>query len=294
MDLQLVVVGFGFGMLSTLIVIKATGQLRSQGSQSKTVYTNGITNWKTFVESCRTFFEANRGCPIFQLIESLDEIYVLAYRKAPFPKAGAEEADFFHMCFLICHRALLSAATSTGSGLPEDGPAITRRALEAAKVCLAVKADPSNFAQWKSVEVRKGRWESRRKGEKPKTFNPAYKGTPTEPLYEELQSAIGALSDFAVHFTPEHVLQYKWGQTSRSNGTTENSFGVDEDAVAKELLMMAGQRRLIIRVFDRCLDGKLLDQPQVRQVARRALDLYKDLLGREGFAEEAITAGESW
>lgn len=70
-----------------------------------------ITNWQAFVESGRTFFDANRGCPMYQLIETLDELYGLAYRNAPFPKTGREEDDFLHMCFMICHRALLSAAT---------------------------------------------------------------------------------------------------------------------------------------------------------------------------------------
>lgn len=232
---------------------------------------------------------------MFQIIQTLDELYREAHAKAPFPKAGLEKNDFFHMCFLICHRALLSAATSTGSGLPEDGAAITRRALEAAKVCLEVKADPDNFDVWKAIEVRKGRWEVRGTGVRPKGgVNPHYKGTPAEPLYEDLKTVIGVLSDFAVHFTPELVAGYEWEQIRNMDGTVDMAFGVNEDAVAKELLMIAGQHRLIIRVFDHCLDGKLLGSPEVKQVSQRAMDIYKDLLRREGFIEESATVGESW
>lgn len=136
------------------------------------------------MKSSRAFLDANWGCPMFQLIEILDALDQTAYLKVPFPKHGQEEDDFLHMSFLICHRALLSAATSTGSGLPEDSAAITRRALEAAKVCLAVKADAGNFAEWKAIEVRKGRWEDRGKGNRPKgAVNPQYKGISAEPLY---------------------------------------------------------------------------------------------------------------
>ncbi len=255
---------------------------------------HNVVNWKTFVEAGRTFFEANRGCPMYQLVDHLDELYRLAYLKAPFPKTGGEQDNFLHMCFLICHRALLSAATVLSSGQPEDGPAITRRAIEAAKVCLAVKADASNFEEWKNIETRKTRWESRSNGEKPKTFTPAYKATFTEPLYADLQSVIGTLSDFSVHFTPEHLLGYEWAQTSRLDGGTDNSFGVTEDRVQQEFLMLADQHRLILRVFDRCLDGKLFDHPDIKQRAQLAMTLYKELLQQEGFTEEATAVGETW
>jgi hypothetical protein len=258
--------------------------------------TDGITDWKTFVEAGRMFLDANWGCPMFQLIGTLDELYRLAYLTGLFPKTGErEEDDFFHMCFLICHRALLSAATSTGSGMPEDGPAITRRALEAAKTALAVRVDPENFKIWKAIDERTHRWTARVEGGAPKgAVQLPYKGMGTEPLYQDLKTIIGTLSDFAVHFTPEHVGQYEWEHVPSPDGSTERRFGVYEDAVSKELLMLAGQHRLIMRVFDRCLNGKLLQQTKVKDAAQRALSNYKDLLQREGFTEEAVNAGESW
>lgn len=166
------------------------------------------TTWKRFVERSRAFFDANWGCPAFQLIEMLDEMYRTANAVVAFPGSGIERDNLFRMAFLICHRALLVAATNAGSGLPEDGAAATRRALEAAQICLAVKADPDNFMKWRATEKRMERWKSRGKGERPKgAVSPEYTEVSKEPLYENLKHVIGVLSDFTVHFTPEHVLR---------------------------------------------------------------------------------------
>jgi hypothetical protein len=207
-----------------------------------------------------------------------------------------EKDNLVQMCFFICHRALLSAATSTGSGLPEDGAAITRRALEAAKVALAITVDAVNLEEWRALAKRKGRWEDREKGIKPKggPVNPQYKGLACEPLYEDLQRLIAALSDFTVHFTPEHVLGYEWERTANEDGTIVLAFGVDEEAVPKGLLRLADQHRVILRVFDRCLNGRLYSDAAVQAVAQKAFTQYRDLLVREGFAEEVKAVGDVW
>jgi len=255
-----------------------------------------LTTWQTFIEESRKFFDANRGCPMFKLIETLDELYRAVHEKAPFPATGAEKDDFTHMCFLICHRALLSAAMSTGSGLPEDAQAVTRRALEAAKVTFAIKVDPENFEIWKATEVRKSRWEARAQGigTHRRPVNTQYKGVSGQPLYEDLQTVIAVLSDYTVHFTPEHVHGYEWEQTSHPDGTSSMAFGVKEDTVATELLMIVDQHRLILRIFDHCLDEQLYKDAQVKQIAQKAFDQYKDLLQREGLTEEATTIGAAW
>jgi hypothetical protein len=258
---------------------------------------NVIMNWKTFVESGRAFFDANIGSPLFQLIELLDDLYRVTYRTPPFPDIGKESDDFFHMCYLLCHRALLSAATVAGSGCPEDGPAITRRALEAAKVALAVKADPNNFEVWKATKVRRRRWDARARDQAPnRRVAFQYNRIATEPLYADLQAVIGALSDFAVHLTPEHVACYEWEweQTCLPGQKPVISFGVDQDAVSMELLMIAGNHRLIMHVFNRCFDGNLLDGGEAVSIANKTLTFYKDLLGKQGYTEEARTAGEYW
>ena len=102
------------------------------------------------------------------------------------------------------------------------------------------------------------------------------------------------LSDFTVHFTPEHVLGYEWERTANRDGTTNLAFGVDEDAVPKGLLMLADQHRAILRVFDRCLNGKLYSDAAVQAVAQKAFTQYKDLLVREGFTEEVKAVGNVW
>jgi hypothetical protein len=258
--------------------------------------TDRPTTWQAFVDESRKFFDANRGCPMFGLIETVDELYRVAHAKAPFAKTGTERDDLFQMCFFICRRALLSSATSTGSGLPEDGAAITRRALEAAKVALAITVDAGNLEEWRALTKRTGRWEDRGKGIRPKggPINPQYKGLAAEPLHEDLMTFTAALSDFTVHFTPEHVLGYERERSTNKDGTTNLAFGVDEDAVPHGLLMLVDQHRLILRVFDRCLDGKLYSVDAVQALAQRAFTQYKDLLVREGFTEEVKLVGDVW
>jgi hypothetical protein len=268
---------------------------QQQAAEQLDQFKDGVNTWADLVKSSRAFFDANRGCPMFQVLEMLDELYRVVFCKVPFPKMAVEDEYFLQRCFLICHRGLLSAATATFSGQPEDGAATTRRALEAAKVCLAVKAEPANYTEWKSVEIRKDCWKRRISGEKPKgTVSPKYKNLSTEPLYEALQAEIGALSDFSVHFTPEHLGGYEWERVHKPAGTEDIFFGLDEDAVAKASLWLVGSHRLIIRAFDRCLDGNLLIQFDVGRLAQCALNFYKELLQCEGFTKEAITLGGSW
>lgn len=254
------------------------------------------TTWQIFVTGSRKFFDANWGCPLFGLIETVDELYRIALQTSPFPKTGAEKDYLLQMCFLVCHRALLSAATSTGSGHPEDGAAITRRALEAAKVALAITVDERNLEEWRALTTRKGRWEDRGKGIRPKggAVNPQYKELSAEPLHEDLMTFIAVLSDFTVHFTPEHVLGYEWEEMKNKDGTRNIAFGVDERAVPRGLILLADQHRLILRVFDRCVDGKLYSHRAVQAVAQRAFTQYKDMLVKEGFTEEAKQIGEAW
>jgi hypothetical protein len=102
------------------------------------------------------------------------------------------------------------------------------------------------------------------------------------------------LSDFAVHFTPEHVGYYEWRTAERPEGGDHIWFGLDDDAVAKELLMLAANHRLIFHVFDRCLDGNVLNHADVERIANRAFRSYKDLLEREHLNEELLTVGERW
>jgi hypothetical protein len=254
-----------------------------------------IRSWSEFVNTSRKAFDAQQGSLAFQLIETLDELYRVGYARGPFPAPRGEPENFLHMCFLICRRALLSAATSTGSGFPEDSPAATRRALEAAKACFAIKADPANFERWKNIRLRKNRWESRgRPTFKGGAVDPKYTGVFGKPLYDNLKSTMGALSDFAVHFTPEHLLGYVWEHRQNPDGSIDTVFTIRQEAVRNEFLMLAGHHRLIFHVFDHCLDDQLLATAEVQSVAQQAMKQYASLLHQEGYIQKAADAGERW
>src|SRR5439155_10426624 len=70
--------------------------------------------------------------------------------------------------FIVCHGGLLSAAATIGRALPGDTFAITRRAVEAASLAAAVKADPANYERWLDEERRLQRWADRNEGRRPK------------------------------------------------------------------------------------------------------------------------------
>jgi hypothetical protein len=207
----------------------------------------------------------------------MDEVYRLVPEKAPFfqSETNDEATDSFDKCFFVCHRALLSAATAIGSSIPEDGEAVTRRALEVAKTCLAIKADPANGEAWLSSLRRIRRWQERDKGAKPKSFQPQYRNLDTEPLFEEIQSKFGALSDFSVHFTPEYFGRYNWQKVAREDGGFDISFGLGVGAIELAFLMLISQHDLIIQVFDRCQDGKILGHSKVMQALRRTRAMHE-------------------
>ncbi len=66
--------------------------------------------------------------------------------------------------FIVCHKALLSALTIIGRGLPDDAGGITRRAVEAACLARAFKHDRTNVRRWLAYEARMARWATRQSG----------------------------------------------------------------------------------------------------------------------------------
>ena len=188
------------------------------------------------------------------------------------------------------HRTFLSAAMATGSGLPEDGEATTRRALEAAKTCLAIKADAANLEVWLSAEKRLERWKQRGQGVIPKNLALNYSNSvKSEPLYEELQAEIGALSDVAVHFTPEYFWRYSWEETPLPGGGRDFSFGLNVGAIELAFLMLSKHHELIIRVFDRCEDGRMLQNPEVARAHRYVHYLHEHFRTLAKPAMDAMT-----
>jgi hypothetical protein len=225
-------------------------------------------SWMPFVENCRNFFDEGKVNSLYPLMEAIDELYRIAPEKTPFVERCSpnnEQARIFAKCFFVCHRTFLSAATATGSGLPEDSEAITRRALEAAKTCLAIKADPANLEVWLSAEKRRERWKQRGEGAIPKNLGLNYSNVKSEPLYEQLQCEIGALSDFGVHFTPEYFWRYSWIETPLPGGARDFSFGLRVGAIELAFLMLSKHYELIFRVFDRCENGRMLQHPDVER-----------------------------
>jgi hypothetical protein len=197
------------------------------------------------VENDRKCFDEGKTDSLYPLMEAIDDLYRVAPEKSPFLPPGSpgdEQARIFAQCFFVCHRTFLSAAMATGSGVPEDGEAITRRALEAAKTCLAIKADPKNLEVWLSAEKRLERWKQRGQGAIPKNLALSYNNVKSEPLYEELQAEIGALSDFGVHFTPEYFWRYSWEETPLPGGGTDFSFGMNVGAIELAFLMLSRDR----------------------------------------------------
>lgn len=232
-------------------------------------------SWMPFVENCRTFFEEGKVNSLYPLMEAIDELYRIGPAKSPFLSGVPDEqARIFAQCFFVCHRTFLSAATATGSSLPEDGEAVTRRALEAAKTCLAIKADPANLKAWLSSEKRLERWKQRRQGAIPKNLAISFNNVKVEPLYEELQTAIGELSDYGVHFTPEYFWRYSWEETPLLGGARDFSFGLKAGAIELAFLMLGKYYELIFRVFDRCEDGRMLKHPEVERAHQYVLYLH--------------------
>ena len=78
----------------------------------------------------------------------------------------------FGRLFLLSDQNLMSAATLTLRALPDDAAAVTRRALEAARLALAIKHDRANLDRWIAFEERMARWKRRDEGEMPKPLHP--------------------------------------------------------------------------------------------------------------------------
>lgn len=104
-----------------------------------------------------------------------------------------------------CYQSLYSAASCIARGVPLDGAAASRRAVEAARTALAIKLDPKNADSWISFEKRMHRWRLRQNNEKPPSLAIKYEALNGDPLAEALQQQSGMLSDGAVHFTPEYL-----------------------------------------------------------------------------------------
>ena len=68
---------------------------------------------------------------------------------------------------MLCERDFLVAASQIQRGLAFDSHANTRRAVEIAKLALALKRNLANGDEWLKTDLRQSRWDARQKGLKP-------------------------------------------------------------------------------------------------------------------------------
>lgn len=215
-----------------------------------------------YFEAQRRNSDAGRQLPLFrELVGSADRAYTAIIGNHP-----TRVSPIFGQFILICHKHLLSAAALITQAQPDDGTAITRRAIEVARTALAIKLDAANAELWIAFQQRHERWVKRQQSEKPKTFHVRFEAIKGEPLMDELDHMLGILSDSAVHFTPEYSASLDWEERIVGSGNAEiilNYFHRDVREVERGLIFLGAAHLKILEVFDRCLDGWLRSTPSV-------------------------------
>lgn len=170
----------------------------------------------------------------------------------------------FGQLLLISHRSFLSALTLIGQAQPDDAAPVSRRAIEVARLALAVKKNPNNAEEWVAYEQRMERWQARNRGEKPKPFSPKLDLPLDHPIISELMKQLGILSDGSVHFTPEYFSSQHW---IRSDTKIELRYFIsDQRTIECDLISLIGIHANILRVFDECLNGLLFSDYAWKQL----------------------------
>jgi hypothetical protein len=192
------------------------------------------------------------GLPMFR--ELMPYVHAL-YDRSLDLILGNVDTIFFAENLLMCHKAFLCAAATIGRRHPDDAAPITRRAIEAASLAVAVKADPDNFGRWQAYEERLKRWAERDAGRKPRTFYPDIK-YPNNPRLESLRRHLGTLSDAFVHYTPEFAAGHDWRKVKRGDaGYLELAYmTVDQRMIEQQLLLLGGIHVTIVDLFVECFD----------------------------------------
>ncbi len=181
---------------------------------------------------------------------------------------GIPRIALFGRFILVCDKAMRSASLLIMGRQPEDSAAITRRALEAAKTALAIKLNNVNAVNWLRYEDRKKRWDARLSKEKPKFLKITYENLKGDPLIDQIDELIAVLSDSSVHFTPEFYDALDWEAHGNADGVGMqiflNYFQPDDREIERHYLQLASAHGLIWKAFDRCLDGRLTSDDEVR------------------------------
>jgi hypothetical protein len=201
--------------------------------------------------------------PHFSILGGLtDKLYERAITVVP-----KSSPPPFGLLLLICHRAFLSALTLIGQAQPYDAGPISRNAIEAARLALAVKTNPKNAVDWMAYDRRMERWQARNKGEKPKVLSPKLDLPPDHPILSELEKHLGILSDSSVHFTPEYFGSQHWIKSEKM--VELRYFTSDQRTIERELITLVGIHASILRIFDECLDGSFFSDTHWQQIWQR-------------------------
>jgi hypothetical protein len=188
-----------------------------------------------------------------RLLLPLESLYRQATDLVP-----PDTPPIFGRLLLLSHRSFLSASAQALRALPDDAEALTRRALEAARLALAFKHDPANIQRWLAVEQRTERWRRRLANETPDRdglrLGIKY---PTDEISEQLGKLLGMLSDSSVHFTPEFLDRQSWRKDDKGGETLELRLGYfteDQPSVEAGLAHLGADHFLCLKAFDVCFD----------------------------------------
>ncbi len=188
-----------------------------------------------------------------------DRLYEVAVALVP-----KSSPPHFGQLLLICHRSFLSALTLIGQAQSDDAAPISRRAIEAARLALAVKRNPENAIKWVAYEKRMERWQTRDRGGKPKPLAPKLDLPRDHPILPDLEKYLGIFSDSTVHLTPEYLGSQHW--IRNATRLELRYFTSDQRAIECSLITLIGIHGSILRIFDECLDGPFFSDDQWMQL----------------------------
>ena len=209
-----------------------------------------------YINAQRANVESIKNLPHFSVLGKLvDQLYNLAIVLIP-----KDTPLHYSKFLLLCHKSFLSALTLIGQAQPEDAAAISRRAIEIARVAIAVKTHPKNAETWLSFEKRMERWEARDKEEKPRHLSTPLDLPLDHPILKDLEKQLGILSDSYIHFTPEFLGSLNWKY--KENRIELGYFISDQRIIERDLIALTGIHASILRILDECLGGCLLSNTE--------------------------------
>jgi len=202
------------------------------------------------------------------LATAVESAYDAAFAAVPTPLDSARDMWIWNTLG-VCHRSFLVAASLIGRGHPDDAAGTTRRALEGARVALAVRYNEENWTKWAAYEQRMARWKDRERNVKPKPVSPQLALPQGHQRLEPLGKWLGMLSD-ALHFTPEFIGNYQ--PEMRPNKAFLAYFTDDPAELDRALRCLAAVHLLILEFFDEAFGGAFTQSSAWRQAMQAVGD----------------------